>query len=274
MDAVINALAGAARSLVHPIILAILLIPMLVALAIWIGVGWAYWDTWTSAIQSAVVDHAPFTWAANWDLGRFASWVAAVVVLALLAPVVIATALLIATVFAMPVLVRHVARSDYPNLERGQGGTVIGSIWNALASIFVFALLWIVTLPLWLLGPLAALLPLLLSAYLNQRLFRYDALSDHADTAEMRQIFEIARGRLFLLGLLTGVLYFIPPINLIAPIYAALAFIHLCLAELERLRSARAAGPGEVQGLGTGGRAENKKKAAHCAALLIVQSFP
>ena len=261
MDAVINALAGATRTLVHPIILAILLIPMLVALAIWIGVGWAYWGTWTSAIQSAVVDHAPFTWAANWDLARFASWIGAAVLLALLAPVVILTALLIATVFAMPVLVRHVARSDYPNLDRRQGGTVIGSLWNALAAIFVFAVLWIETLPLWLLGPLAALLPLLLSAYLNQRLFRYDALSDHADAAEMKRIFEIARGRLFLLGLLTGMLYFIPPINLIAPIYAALAFIHLCLAELERLRSARAAGPGEVQGLGTGGgRAGNKNR--------------
>jgi CysZ protein len=237
MDAVIKALIGAARSLVHPIILMILLVPMLVALAIWSGVGWAYWDTWTSAVQTAAVDHTTFTWAANWDLARLASWIAAVVVLAMLAPVVIITALLIATVFAMPVLVRHVGKSDYPNLELRHGGTVIGSIWNALAAIFLFALLWIVTLPLWLLGPLAVLLPLLLSAYLNQRLFRYDALSDHADAAEMKQIFEFAGGRLFLLGLLTGVLYFIPPFNLVAPVFSALAFIHLCLAELERLRS-------------------------------------
>ena len=98
-------------------------------------------------------------------------------------------------------------------------------------------LLWIVTLPLWLLGPLAVLLPLLLSAYLNQRLFRYDALSDHADAAEMRQIFELARGRLFLLGLVTGLIYFIPPFSLIAPVFGALAFIHLCLDELQRLRA-------------------------------------
>jgi hypothetical protein len=238
MDVVIKALAGAARSLVHPVILAILLVPMLVALGLWIGVAWAYWDTWTSAIQSVVLDHASFTWTAKWDLARLASWLAVAVVLAMLAPVILLTALLIATVFAMPVLVRHVARSDYPNLERRHGGTVLGSIWNAVAAIFLFALLWIVTLPLWLLGPLAVLLPLLLSAYLNQRLFRYDALSDHADASEMKQIFEFARGRLFLLGLITGVIYFIPPFNLIGPVFGALAFIHLCLAELERLRSA------------------------------------
>lgn len=237
MQAVIKALAGAARSLVHPIILLILLVPMVIALAIWVGVGWTYWDTWTSAIQTAAVDHLAFTWVTDWDLARLASWLAAAVVLAILAPAVILTAILIATVFAMPVLVRHVARKDYPNLELRHGGTVVGSIWNALAAIFVFALLWLATLPLWLLGPLAVPLPLLLSAYLNQRLFRYDALSDHADAAEMKQIFESARGRLCLLGLLTGLIYFIPPFNLVAPVFAALAFIHLCLDEVQRMRA-------------------------------------
>lgn len=257
MDAVITALIGAARSLVHPIILMILLVPMLIALAIWIGVGWAYWGTWTSAIQNTVVDHTTFTWAPNWDMARLASWIAAAVVLAILAPVVILTALLIATVFAMPVLVRHVAQSDYPNLDRRHGGTLIGSIWNALAAIFLFALLWIVTLPLWLLGPLAVLLPLLLSAFLNQRLFRYDALSDHADAAEMKQIFEFARGRLFLLGLITGAMYFIPPFNLVAPVFSALAFIHLCLDELRRLRAGEKVVEAEVtRGEGRGTRGE------------------
>jgi len=240
MDAVIRALWSAARSFVHPIILAILLVPMGVALAIWVGVGWAYWDTWTSAIQTAVIDHASFSWTANWDVARVAAWVAAAVVLAILAPIVILTAVLIATVFAMPVLVRHVAKSNYPSLALRHGGTVIGSIWNAVAAIFLFVLLWVVTLPLWLLGPLAVFLPLALSAYLNQRLFRYDALSDHADAAEMARIFEIARGRLFLLGLITGMIYFIPPFNLVAPVFAALAFIHLCLDELEQLRDGKA----------------------------------
>ena len=242
MEAVIKALMGAAKSLVHPIILVIVLMPMLIALAIWIGVGWIYWDAWTSTIETAVVDHASFTWMANWDLARLASWIAGALVLAILAPVVILTALLIATVFAMPVLVRHVAQSDFASLGRRHGGTAIGSLWNALVAFSVFALLWIVTLPLWLLGPLAGLLPILLSAYLNQRLFRYDALSDHADAQEMKQIFESASGRLFLLGLMTGVLYFIPPISLIAPIFSALAFIHFCLAEVERVRGANAQG--------------------------------
>ena len=237
MNAVFKALSGAVRSLVHPIILTILLMPMLMALTFWVVAGWAFWESSTEAIQRLILDIAATTWAANWDLVKAASWIATAVVVAILIPAVILTSILIATLFAMPLLVRHVAQQHYPRLERRCGGTAIGSIWNAVAAVFLFALVWIATLPLWLLGPLAAILPLLLSAYLNQRLFRYDALSEHADESEMHRIFAVARGRLFLLGIITGVLYFIPPFSLVAPVFSALAFIHLCLSELEQMRA-------------------------------------
>jgi len=238
MEAVFRALARAVGSLVHPVILLILLIPMVVAAVVWLGVAWAYWDTWTSAIQSLVVAHTGYSWTARWDLTEVAGVIAVVVVVILLTPAIIITALLIAAIFAMPVLVSHVTRRDYPLLERRKGGTVFGSAWNAFVAIGLFLVLWVVTIPLWLLGPVAAVLPLMLSAYLNQRLFRYDALSEHASHEEMQRIFLEARGRLFLLGLITGVFYFIPPFNLIGPVFAALAFVHLCLDELARLRDA------------------------------------
>lgn len=236
MEAVVRALTRAVGSLVHPVILLILLVPMVVAVAVWLGVAWAYWDTWTSAVQSPVVDHTPHSWTARWDLTEAAAVLAVVVIVILLTPAIIITALLIAAVFAMPVLVSHVTRRDYPQLERRHGGTILGSAWNAFVAIGLFLVLWVVTIPLWLLGPVAAVLPLMLSAYLNQRLFRYDALSEHASPEEMQQVFMQSRGKLFLLGLITGVLYFIPPFNLIGPVFAALAFVHLCLDELARLR--------------------------------------
>jgi hypothetical protein len=222
-----------------------MLIPMGVAAAVWLGVAWAYWDTWTSAIQALVVDHTAYSWTARWDLTEAAGVLAVVVIVILLTPAIIITSLLIAAVFAMPVLVSHVARHNYPQLERRRGGTVLGSAWNAFVASGLFLLLWVVTIPLWLLGPIAAVLPLLLSAYLNQRLFRYDALSEHAGGEEMQRIFAEARGKLFLLGLITGVLYFIPPVNLIGPVFAALAFVHLCLEELARLRAGEKIAPGE-----------------------------
>ncbi len=237
MNGVVKALVAGIQALVHPIILVVLLVPMLVALAIWAGLSWAFWGAWTGIVQDLVGGHVSLGWIAHGDVAKLVSWLAVAIVLALLAPLVILTAVLIATVFAMPVLVRNVAQSDFPNLEWRRGGTAMGSLGNALAATAWFALLWIVTLPLWLLGPPAIVLPLLLSAYLNQRLFRYDALAEHADPAEMARIFERARGKLFALGLVTGLVYFIPPLTLIAPIFAALAFIHLCLDELQRLRA-------------------------------------
>jgi len=238
VDQISKALLDAAKSMLHPIILVIVLVPMMIALALWIGIGWTYWDGWTSGIRNAVIAHMPADWM-SLDAARAASWLAGALVVAMLTPVVILTALLIATVFAMPVLVRHVAQGSFPDLKLRRGGTLTGSMWNAVTTVGMFALLWVATLPLWLLGPLAAPLPVVLSAYLNQRLFRYDALSEHATAQEMKQIFALANKRLFLLGLITGLLYFIPPFNLLAPVYAALAFIHLCLAELARLRASQ-----------------------------------
>jgi CysZ protein len=256
MGNVFKALSGAAGSLVHPIILAILLVPMGIALVFWLVVGWLAWDVWNQAIHVHVLEWIPSAWTARWDLAWVGTVIALMGAVITLAPMVIVTSLLIATLFAMPVLLNHVARHSFPKLERRRGGTIRGSVWNAVAATGTFLLLWILTIPLWLLGPLAVVLPLLLSANLNQRLFRYDALSEHASAEEMRLIFDRARGRLFLLGLITGLMYFIPPLNLVAPVLSALAFIHLCLDELQELRMGSTIEVEEARAEGRGPRAE------------------
>ncbi len=238
MKAVIVALSAAAKAMVHPIITAVMVVPMAIAAPLWLAVAWFSWDAWSPYIHGWVLDWMPEAWASGWEaawLGTGAAWIAAALALI---PLILMTSMLIATVFAMPVLLKHVAGQSFPALERRASGTFVGSLWNAVAAVFVFLALWVVTLPLWLIPPLAVVLPLLLSAHLNQRLFRYDALSEHASAAEMRQLVSSARGRLFLLGIFTGLLYFVPVLNLVAPVYAAIAFIYLCLSELRQLRQA------------------------------------
>lgn len=240
MDRVLRAFFVAVRNLLHPAVLGVLLAPMLVALAVWIGLAWWLWDAWVVAIRDGLVAAADGRWFGNLEMTPFAG-VAAVLLLLLILPGILVTSMLIAAVFAMPVLVELVARKDYTALERRKGGTAIGSGWNALSALVAFLALWILTLPLWLIiGLFAAPLPWLLSAYLNQRLFRYDALSEHADAAEMRRIFQDRFAGLVVLGLITGALYFVPVLNLVAPTFSALAFIHYCLAELQRLRTSPA----------------------------------
>ncbi len=233
-----RALKSALRHLFHPTILGILLVPAIGAILIWAGLSWWFWDSWTGAIESVLVSATTDGWVARLDLSRFAGFAAVMTVLLLVAPAIIATAMLISAVFAMPILVAHVARRDFPDLERLRGGTFAGSIVNAVTSVSAFALLWVLTLPLWLfLGPLAVIVPLALSAYLNQRLFRYDALSEHASEEEMQRLFSERFSDLFVLGLATGPLYFVPILNLVAPVFSALAFTCLCLDELARMRA-------------------------------------
>jgi CysZ protein len=231
------ALRGALRNLFQPAILGVMLLPAIAALCLWAGLSWWFWDSWSNAIESLLINLASHGWAARLDTSRFAGFAAGLILLLLLAPAVMATAMLISAVFAMPMLVAHVSRREFPDLERRSGGTFVGSFVNAVVAVTAFALLWLATLPLWLfLGPLAALVPWALSAYLNQRLFRYDALSEHADQQEMGRIFSERFSDLFVLGLATGLLYFIPVVNLIAPVFSALAFTYLCLDELARIR--------------------------------------
>jgi uncharacterized protein involved in cysteine biosynthesis len=110
---------------------------------------------------------------------------------------------------------------------------------NAVVAVTLFAVLWIVTLPLWFTGIGALVLPPLISAGFNQRMFRYDALAEHASPEEYAAVVRAGGGRLFLLGLALALMYAIPFVNLAVPVLSGLAFTHLCLAELARLRQLR-----------------------------------
>ena len=157
------------------------------------------------------------------------------------------TALVAVAVIAMPVIVDAVADRDFADLAKQRGGTFTGSLSNATVAIGVFLPLWLLALVLLFLPPVYVALSLALNAWLNQRLFRYDALALHAGRDEMREVIRSARGRLMLLGLVLAPLSFVPVVNLLAPIYAGVAFTYLCLDELAQFR-ARSSPPATARG--------------------------
>jgi hypothetical protein len=232
-----SAVARALRDVTRPRILAVLFLPMLSALLLWSVLAWAFWEPWTHALRSFFDS----TFVGTWLVERGASWVltslTAVLVVAVLLPLILITAIIVTELVAMPVVVSVVAR-DYPGLAKRSGGSTLGSVWNAVRAIALFILLWTVTLPLWLTGFGAVILPALNSAYLNQRLFRYDALAEHASREEYVELVRRAKGRLYLLGLVLAGLYYVPFVNLVAPVFSGLAFTHFCLGELAAQRSA------------------------------------
>lgn len=237
MQDILDALGSAFKSLLHPKMLVLTLWPMLLALLFWGGLFWWFWDTWLLDLTQISQGFGVEDRLVNWGFAWVAHWLATLLLLSLMLPAIYVTSLLFTAIFAMPMMLNFVAARDYPELEKKYGGTFIGSVWAAVVAVSVFLILWIITLPLWLIpfGPLVV--PTMLSAYLNQRLFTYDALTDHARGEEYAQIKVRAQGRLFSLGAILGFVHYIPVLNFFTPIYIGLAFIHLSLTELRRLRT-------------------------------------
>ena len=224
-------------NLLHPRMLWLMVWPMLVSLAVWGAVGIALWGRlalWLSQLLRDWLE--PAAGFLRLDFGAATLVAANVALLLLFVPLVYLTALFILGVFGMQKMVDHVAQRSFPTLERKRGGGVAGSVWNGLGALAGMALLFLVTLPLWLLPPLWPLIPLTIFAWANQKLLRYDALAEHAAPQEMARIFRERRAALLGLGLALALLSFVPFVGFIGPVVFGLAFIRYLLGALQELR--------------------------------------
>ncbi len=218
---------------------ALMVWPALVALALWLGLAALFWGEAVGAVDAVLRATPVVQWMYSVaPLAVVAAHLGWVLLVLLFAPLVLLTATLIVGVYAMPLMVAHVAGRDYPDLERRRGGGAVGSAWNALAAVLWFAALVLLSLPLWLLPLLWPVLPVLLLGYLNQRMFAYDALAEHASRDELPRMLRQDRAGLFALGTIAALAGHVPLLGIFAPVYAGLAFIHYCLGRLQALRSA------------------------------------
>jgi CysZ protein len=239
MTDVFDAFARALRDLFSLRVLWVVIWPMLLAMLLWLVLGISFWGTFSGWLAQGLDAIGIQAWLTDLEPVWIANGIQALLHLMLFVPLVMLTALVLTALFGMPALIRVVAERDYPQLGRVAGGGLVGSLWNAAIAITVFVALWLVTLPLWLIG-VGVIIPFVAAAYLNQRLFRYDAIAEHASAAEMAALFRSERAGWWGLGLLTGLVQFVPVLNLLGPVLAALAFIHFGLARLKQKRIATA----------------------------------
>ncbi len=238
MNTVVRALSRAVPLLGDRRVLALVFLPLAAAIVLWMLAVYLLWTPLSAAVAVAIARSLP-AWVANTGGG--------IVTFAVLTLAVGALVLAAIAVFAAPVFVSVVEARHFPALERKHGGTVAGGLANAIVTLAVWLLLWLVVLPLLLFPIVGVPASLALNGWLNQRLFRYDALAEHASAAERAAIVRTARARLMGLGIAVAPLSFVPIANLILPLYAGLAFTCLCLDELAALRArgAPAPSPGE-----------------------------
>ena len=230
MGAIYAALARSLPILFTPRIVSLAILPLIVAAVVWTGIAVATWHPLTAWLVS-IVGASP-----DALLPAIGAGVVAAIAYAVLA---VATAFTAVAVLAMPVIVRTVATRDFPALAARRGGTFTGSVANALSALAIFAVLWIASLVLLFVPPVYALASLVLNAWLTQRMFRYDALAEHATVGELAAVIDRSRTRLMGLGLALSPLSLIPLVNIfVLPILGGIAFTELCLAELVALRAA------------------------------------
>jgi hypothetical protein len=237
VERIVAALLKAFASLLHPKMLWLMVWPVVVALVVWVTLAALYWSEAAKWIDFQMHQWPFFEWAISiWPMTLIAASFGWLLLLLVFVPAVLITAVLIISIVSMPAMVAHVGERDYPRLARRKGGTVLGSIWNAVAALVVFALLFALSLPLWLIPLLWPVLPVALFGYFNQRVFRYDALAEHGTVAEIAETIRRSRGELFLLGVALALIGHIPFVGFFMPVYGGLVFIHYGLARLGELR--------------------------------------
>ncbi|MDQ5916881.1 MAG: CysZ protein, partial [Pseudomonadota bacterium] len=206
--------------------------PAVVALVVWLALAFFALEWFVAELQQ----WPPLTWIAAWGvvwLAKILAWIGGWLAVFSLAYL---TAMLLAAIFIVPLLVNEIGAREYPDVARMGEDSVVASTGNSLIAATGFLVGWIGTLPLWLIPGMALVLPIYWLAWLNRRTFAYDALAAHATRSEWKTLFEKHRGNMLLLGVLLGLLAHVPFVGLLVPAFAALAYVHYGLEALRRER--------------------------------------
>ena len=208
-----------------------ILVPALIAIVLMVGLSIALLDY----LITSFIAQPPMSWFAEWGAEWLAKAMAALGGWLLILSASYAVAILLTALLVLPLMLNYLAERDYPDLARLGRDSLIESVRNSVGAAVLFAVGWVITLPLWLIPGLGLLLPLLLMAWLN-RTFAYDVLAAHTTVDEWRALRKQQAMPLLALGVIMAALTHIPFVGLLAPSLAALAYIHFCLEALRRLR--------------------------------------
>lgn len=199
----------------HPRMLWLSLRPFLIVSVLW---GCLIWLTWTPALEllSIFLTTSIFTswiqdgliWA-GFENAR--AWIAPLFFVMLIIPLITISLLVFIAFSTVPTIVNIVAKqAAYQDLDYKRGGGFFGSMVYTLWSALICLALVLLTLPVWWVPPLVALLPPLLWGWLTMRLMSYDVLANHASSEERDVLLEKYRWPLLTMGIASGMLGAVP----------------------------------------------------------------
>jgi Etoposide-induced protein 2.4 (EI24) len=252
----------AAWGCLHPTVIAWSILPLLVAGGALALLGWMGWEAAVAGVRALLERFdllaAALKWLDSMGANGLRAMLAPIIVVALSVPLVVLVSLLLVSTLMTPAVVDLVARQRYPALQRARGARWWQSLgWSLLCTVGALLAL-VASLPLWLVPPLALVLPPLIWGWLTYRVFAFDVLADHASAPERRQLMHELRWPLLGMGVVCGylgaapallwamsaaTLIFAPFVALLSVwlytlvfAFAALWFAHYSLGALEGLR--------------------------------------
>ncbi len=262
MKLLLDSFWRAAAYCLHPKVIGLSLLPLLIGVALALGLGWFYWEAAVAGVRATLdnwllVDSA-LKWVESTFDSSFRTVLAPLIVVALAVPVIVVLSVLLVAWLMTPAIVSLVAARRFPALERKRGAGLLTSIGWSLVCTVVALVALVMSIPLWFIPPLVLVVPPLIWGWLNYRVLSFDVLAEHASTDERRQLMQQQRMPLLGIGVVSGFLGAAPsliwaagalmlvfaPVLVIVSIwlntlvfgFSALWFTHFALAALAQLR--------------------------------------
>lgn len=262
MTLVLDAFWRAFAYCLHPRVMLASLAPLFL-MATGLGLlGYFFWEPAIDQVRMGLENfellHSAWALLERIGMGGLKAVLAPMLVILVVTPVVVIGSLLLVALVMTPALVRMVAARRFPHLVALQGASFWRSaLWSVAVSLAALSAC-LLTLPLWLLPPVALVLPPLIWGWLTAKVMAFDALAEHASAQERRTILRQHAVPLLVIGVVCGYLGAAPSliwsmgmmVIVWAPIllplsvwlytlvfaFASLWFVHYCLAALEALR--------------------------------------
>ncbi len=258
----------------RPRVIALSFFPLLLMVALALGLGYLYWDSALDfvrrALEASSVANSVWAWLQSVGAGSLKMVLTPLIVIFAVTPVIVMLSLLTVAVLMTPALTLLVAERRFPQLERKRGGSMLASVLWSLGSTLLALIAMLISVPLWLVPPLILVLPPLIWGWLTYRVMAFDALAEHASKEERHEIFRRHRSWLLAMGVFCGLIGAAPSllwasgalfaaafvilvpmaiwIYMLVFALSSLWFAHYCLAALQTLRAEQAAAVSAASG--------------------------
>jgi hypothetical protein len=292
MKLLIDSFWRAALYCLYPKVIGLSLLPLLLVVAVSGGLGWLYWDVAVTFVRgwldaSSWLD-VVWRWFEGVGLPNLKTVVAPLLVIFSFTPLVVVASLLAVSFFMTPALTRMVADRRFTGLQRKNGGSLLMSLWWTFFSMVLALGALVITLPMWLVPPLALVLPAFIWGWLTYRVMAFDVLAEFASADERHALMARHRMSFLAMGVVTGLMGAAPSLVwasgalfaaafvILVPVaiwiytlvfaFSSLWFAHFALAALQALRNEPR--PGAVDEVLAAAPSSGNAASPHAAARL------